>query len=173
VSSSHIIYASVPIIIGTDAPLKKRKKKQIKDHYNLARMTPRRRQQVLESWYSDDGGSAAHSGDDRAPGPAAVPAVSLASGGVRNPVSSPYGMPSLTPKKQQLSKPEKQYVLYMVQQGSPCQDPPEVVVVARTRVIQPRQGMGKRPFGIRSTGDQSIRLVILFKCTNLHSFAAG
>jgi predicted CXXCH cytochrome family protein len=30
---------------------------------------------------------AAHSGDDRAPGPAAVPAVSLASGSVRNPIA--------------------------------------------------------------------------------------
>jgi hypothetical protein len=50
-------------------------------------MPPRRRQQVLESWYSDDGGSAAYSGDDRAPGPAAVPAVSLASCTVRNPVA--------------------------------------------------------------------------------------
>jgi hypothetical protein len=50
-------------------------------------------------------------------------------------------------------------------------------VVVRTRVIQPRQGMGKRPFGITSTVDQSITLVIilviLLKCTNLHSFAAG
>jgi hypothetical protein len=38
-------------------------------------MPPRKTQQVLESWYSDDGGSAAHSGDDGAPGLAAVPAV--------------------------------------------------------------------------------------------------
>jgi hypothetical protein len=67
-------------------------------------MPPRKRQQVLESWYSDDGGSAAHSGDDTAPGPAAVPAVSLPSGSVRNPrpVASPYVMPSLKPKKEQL-----------------------------------------------------------------------
>jgi hypothetical protein len=67
-------------------------------------MKPRKREQVLDSWYSDDGGSAAHSGDDRAPGPAAVPAVSLASGltSVRNPVASPYVMPPLKPKKQQL-----------------------------------------------------------------------
>jgi hypothetical protein len=65
-------------------------------------MAPRRRQQVLESWYSDDDGLAAHSGDARAPGPAAVPAVSLASSSVRNPVASPYVMPSLLPRKQQL-----------------------------------------------------------------------
>jgi hypothetical protein len=64
-------------------------------------MPPRKRQQVLESWYSDDGDLAAHSGDDRAPGPAAK-AVSLASGSVRNPVASPYAIPSLKPKKQQL-----------------------------------------------------------------------
>jgi hypothetical protein len=49
-------------------------------------MPPRRRQQALESWYSDDGGLVAH-GDVRAPGPAAVPAVSLASSSVRNPVA--------------------------------------------------------------------------------------
>jgi hypothetical protein len=65
-------------------------------------MQPRKRQQVLESWYSDDGGLAAHAGDDRAPGSAAVSAVSLASGSVRNPVASPYSIPSLKPKKQQL-----------------------------------------------------------------------
>jgi hypothetical protein len=35
-------------------------------------------------------------------------------------------------------------------------------LVARTRVIQPRQGMGKRPFGIMSTGDLSITRAILF-----------
>jgi hypothetical protein len=72
--------------------------------YNLVRMPPMRRQQVLDSWYSDDGGSAAHSGDDRAPGPVAVPAVSFASGGtdVRNPVASPYVTPSTKPMKQQL-----------------------------------------------------------------------
>jgi hypothetical protein len=57
-------------------------------------MAPRRRQQVLESWYNDDGDLAAHSGDVRAPWPAAVPAVSLASSSVRNPVESPYVMPS-------------------------------------------------------------------------------
>jgi hypothetical protein len=68
--------------------------------------------------YSDDGGSATHSGDDRAPGLAAVPAVSLASGGVRNHLASPYVMPSLKPKKQQLRKPEKQHFAYMVQQSS-------------------------------------------------------
>jgi hypothetical protein len=67
-------------------------------------MTRRKRQQVLDSWHSDDGGSAAHSGDDRAPGPAAVPAVSHASGStsVRNPVASPNVMPPSKPKKQQL-----------------------------------------------------------------------
>jgi hypothetical protein len=32
---------------------------------------------------------------------------------------------------------------------------------------------GKALVGITSTGDRSITLVILFKCTNLHSFAAG
>jgi hypothetical protein len=138
--------------------------------YNLVRMPPRKTRKVLKSWYSDDGGSAAHSGDDRAPGLAAVPAVCLASGSVRNPVALPYVMPSLKSKKQEIRKPEKQHFAYMVQQSSPCQ---EAVVVARTRVMQPRQGMGKRPFGITSTGDQSITLVILFNCTNLHSFAAG
>jgi hypothetical protein len=56
----------------------------------------------MESWCSDDGGLVAHSGDVRAPGPAAVPAVCLASSSVRNPVASPYVMPSLTPRKQQL-----------------------------------------------------------------------
>jgi hypothetical protein len=56
--------------------------------YNLVRMAPRRGQQVLKSWYSNDGGLAAHSGDVGAPGPAAVPAVSLASCSVRNPVAS-------------------------------------------------------------------------------------
>jgi hypothetical protein len=56
----------------------------------------------MESWYSDDGGLAAHSGDVTAPGPAAVPAVSLASSSVRNPVASPYVMPSITPRKKQL-----------------------------------------------------------------------
>jgi hypothetical protein len=65
-------------------------------------MPPRKGQQVLESWYSDDGGSAAYSGDDRAPEPAAVPALSLASGSVQNPVASQYVMPSLKPKNQQL-----------------------------------------------------------------------
>jgi hypothetical protein len=65
-------------------------------------MAPRRRQQVLEPLYSDDGDLAAHSGVVRAPGPAAVPAVSLASSSVRNPVASPYVMPSLTPRKHQL-----------------------------------------------------------------------
>jgi hypothetical protein len=65
-------------------------------------MAPRRRQQVLESWYSDDGGLAAHSGDVRAPGPAAVPAVSLASSSVRNPVALSYVMQLLRPRKQQL-----------------------------------------------------------------------
>jgi hypothetical protein len=64
-------------------------------------MPPRNRQQVLESWHSDDGALAAHSGNDRAPGPAAMPAVSLASGSVRNPIASPYAIPSLKPKKQQ------------------------------------------------------------------------
>jgi hypothetical protein len=34
--------------------------------YGLVCMQPRKRQQVLDSWYSDDGGSTAHSGDDRA-----------------------------------------------------------------------------------------------------------
>jgi hypothetical protein len=61
-----------------------------------------KRQQVLESWYNDDGGLATQSGDDRAPGPAAASAVSLASGIVRNPVASQYVIPSLEPKKQQL-----------------------------------------------------------------------
>jgi hypothetical protein len=42
-----------------------------------------------------------------------------------------------------------------------------------TRVIQPRQGMGKRPISITSTGYKLITIVILFKSTNLHSFAAG
>jgi hypothetical protein len=65
-------------------------------------MPPWKRQQVLKSWYSDDGGLTAHSGDDRAAGPAALPAVSLASGSVQNPVASPYVIPSLKPKKQQL-----------------------------------------------------------------------
>jgi hypothetical protein len=46
-------------------------------------------------------------------------------------------------------------------------------VISGTRVIQPRQGMGKRLFGITSTGNQSITLDILFKGTNLPSFAAG
>jgi hypothetical protein len=60
--------------------------------HNVVRMTPRKRQQVLNPWYSNDGGSPARSGDDKAPGTAAVPARSLASGstGVRNPVASPY-----------------------------------------------------------------------------------
>jgi hypothetical protein len=49
----------------------------------------------------------------------------------------------------------------MVQQISPRQ---EQVVVPRTRVIQRRQG--KRPLCTTSTSDQSITLVILFKCTN-------
>jgi vacuolar-type H+-ATPase catalytic subunit A/Vma1 len=49
-------------------------------------MPPRKTQQVLESWYSNDDGSDAHSGDDRAPGLAVVPAVSLASGSLSNPV---------------------------------------------------------------------------------------
>jgi hypothetical protein len=65
-------------------------------------MVPKRQQQVLESWYSDDGGLVANSGDVRAPGPAAVPAVSGASSTVRNPVASPYVIPSFTPRKQQL-----------------------------------------------------------------------
>jgi hypothetical protein len=51
--------------------------------YYLVRMPPRRRQPALESWYS---GLAAH-GVVRAPGPAAVPALSLASSSVRNPVA--------------------------------------------------------------------------------------
>jgi hypothetical protein len=58
----------------------------------------------------------------------------------------------------------------MVQESSPFQ---EAVVVGRTRVIHPRQGTGKRPLGITGTGDQSITLVVLFKCTNLNSFVAG
>jgi hypothetical protein len=67
-------------------------------------MPPRKKQQVQESWYSDHGGFAAHSGDDTATGPAAVSAVPLASGStsVRNPVAPPYVIPSLKPKKQQL-----------------------------------------------------------------------
>jgi hypothetical protein len=63
-------------------------------------MQPRERQQVQVSWYSHDGSLAAHSGDDRAPGSAAVSAVSavsLASSSVQNPVASPYGIPSLKP----------------------------------------------------------------------------
>jgi hypothetical protein len=51
-------------------------------------MAPRRRQLVLEPGNSDDGGLTANSGDVRAPGPAAVPAVYLASSSVRNPVAS-------------------------------------------------------------------------------------
>jgi hypothetical protein len=134
--------------------------KQLRHHsyictYNIVQVPPRKKQQVLESCYSDDGGLAAHSSDDRAPGPAAMPAVSPASGSVRNPVASQYVMPSLKPKKQQLWKPEKQLFAFMVQQSSPSQ---EAVVVARTRVImiQPWLGMEKRPFGITSTGGQSI-----------------
>jgi hypothetical protein len=65
-------------------------------------MQPRERQQVQVPWYSDDGSLAAHSGADRAPGSAAVSAVPRASSSVRNPVASPYGIPSLKPKKQQL-----------------------------------------------------------------------
>jgi hypothetical protein len=62
---------------------------------------------------------AAHSGDDTAaaPGPAAVSAVSLASGSVRNPVAPPYVIPSLKPKKQQLCKPQKQHFAHMVQEA--------------------------------------------------------
>jgi hypothetical protein len=70
--------------------------------YNLVRIPPRERPQVLEAWYSADGGSGAHSGDNRASGPAAVPGVSLVSSSVRHPVASPYAMPSSKPKKQQL-----------------------------------------------------------------------
>jgi hypothetical protein len=54
----------------------------------------------------------------------------------------------------------------MVQHSSPFQ---EAVVVARTRVNHPRQGMGKRPFGITNTGDQSITLDV---CSELASHDA-
>jgi hypothetical protein len=104
-------------------------------------MKPRKRQQVQVSWYSDDGSLAAHSGDDRAPGSAAVSAVSFASSSVRIPVASPYGVPSLKPQKTLIMKPEKQHFAYMGQQSSPCQN---VLVVARTRLIQPGQGMAER-----------------------------
>jgi hypothetical protein len=85
---------------------------------------------------------------------------------VRNPAAAPYFVPSAEPKKQHLLKPDKQHFAYMVQKSSPRQ---EVVVVARTRVIQPQQGKGKRPFGIASTGDQLITLLILFKCMTLQA----
>jgi hypothetical protein len=79
---------------------------------NLVRMTPRKRQQVLDSWYSDDGGSAAHPGDDRAPGPAAVPAVSLASGStsVRNPVASTVCHAAIKAKETALMKPRERKI---------------------------------------------------------------
>jgi hypothetical protein len=72
--------------------------------YNLVKMQPRERQQVQVSWCSHDGCLAAHSGDDRAPGSAAVSAVSLASSSVRSPVASPYGIPSLKPNKTAVMK---------------------------------------------------------------------
>jgi hypothetical protein len=65
-------------------------------------MPPKKRQHVLDAWCSGDGGSAARSGDDRAPEPAAMPAVSLVSAIAGNPVASPCVMPSPDPMKQQL-----------------------------------------------------------------------
>jgi hypothetical protein len=58
--------------------------KQLRHHsgictYNIEQMPSRKRKKVLTSLYNADVGLDAHSCDDRAPEPAAVPAVSFAS----------------------------------------------------------------------------------------------
>jgi hypothetical protein len=116
--------------------------------YNLVRMPPKKRQQDLVSWYSDDGGFCAFWRRESAGACCCVLCVSCIRQCAK-PCCITVCHTVIEAKETAVMKATETTLCIHGSASSPCQ---ETMVVARTRVIQPRQGMGEHPFGITSSG---------------------